>query len=46
MADDAIQREGDTSVRPDTCATIAEILKLNGYASAHIGKGGRAPSHR
>ena len=50
MADDAIQREvlpipdreyaapGYTSVRPNTCATIAEILKLNGYATAHVGK--------
>jgi arylsulfatase A-like enzyme len=29
---------GSTSVRPNTCATIAEILKLNGYATDHIGK--------
>jgi arylsulfatase A-like enzyme len=29
---------GSTSVRPNTCATIAEILKLNGYATAHIGR--------
>ncbi|MGW9568054.1 arylsulfatase [Prescottella equi] len=29
---------GYTSVRPDTCAPLAEILKLNGYATAHIGK--------
>ncbi|MBM4666156.1 sulfatase-like hydrolase/transferase [Rhodococcus hoagii] len=29
---------GYTSVRPDTCAPLAEILKLNGYATAHVGK--------
>src|SRR5262249_21343354 len=29
---------GYTSVRPNTCATIAETVKLNGYATAHFGK--------
>ncbi|NKS64060.1 sulfatase-like hydrolase/transferase [Rhodococcus hoagii] len=29
---------GYTSVRPDTCAPLAEILELNGYATAHVGK--------
>ncbi|MFC9517284.1 sulfatase-like hydrolase/transferase [Nocardiaceae bacterium NPDC056970] len=29
---------GYTSVRPDSCAPLAEILKLNGYATAHVGK--------
>jgi arylsulfatase A-like enzyme len=29
---------GYNSMRPNTCATIAEILKLNGYATAHVGK--------
>jgi arylsulfatase A-like enzyme len=25
-------------MRPNTCAPLAEILKLNGYATAHVGK--------
>ncbi|HET9767572.1 MAG TPA: arylsulfatase [Thermoanaerobaculia bacterium] len=29
---------GYTSVRPDSCAPLAEILKLNGYATAQFGK--------
>jgi arylsulfatase A-like enzyme len=29
---------GYTSMRPDTCAPLAEILKLNGYATAQFGK--------
>ena len=29
---------GYTSVRPNTCAPLAETLRLNGYATAHIGK--------
>lgn len=29
---------GYTSIRPNSCATIAEILKHNGYATAHFGK--------
>ncbi|MFM1725788.1 MULTISPECIES: arylsulfatase [Rhodococcus] len=29
---------GYTSVRPDTCAPLAEMLKLNGYATAQVGK--------
>lgn len=29
---------GYSSVRPNTCAPLAETLKLNGYATAHIGK--------
>src|SRR3954449_12411146 len=29
---------GYTSMRPNSCATIAEILKLNGYGTAHFGK--------
>ncbi len=35
---DGDRRAGYTSVRPDTCAPLAEILKLNGYATAHVGK--------
>jgi arylsulfatase A-like enzyme len=34
----ATSAPGYSSVRPNTCATIAEILKLNGYATAHVGK--------
>ncbi|WP_250030210.1 arylsulfatase [Paractinoplanes maris] len=29
---------GYTSVRPNTCAPLPEILRLNGYSTAHIGK--------
>lgn len=29
---------GYTSMRPNSCATIAEILRLNGYATGHFGK--------
>jgi arylsulfatase len=29
---------GYTSMRPNTCATFPEILKHNGYATAHFGK--------
>ncbi|PTR26601.1 arylsulfatase [Rhodococcus sp. OK519] len=29
---------GYTSVRPDTCAPLADVLRLNGYATAHVGK--------
>ena len=29
---------GYSSVRPNTCAPLAETLKLNGYATAQIGK--------
>jgi arylsulfatase A-like enzyme len=34
----ATSAPGYSSVRPNTCATVAEILKLNGYATAHVGK--------
>jgi arylsulfatase A-like enzyme len=34
----ATSAPGYTSMRPDTCATIAETLKLNGYSTAHFGK--------
>jgi arylsulfatase len=34
----ATSAPGYSSVRPNTCATIAEILELNGYATAHLGK--------
>ncbi len=34
----ATSAPGYTSIRPDTCATLAETLKLNGYSTAHFGK--------
>jgi arylsulfatase A-like enzyme len=34
----ATSAPGYSSMRPNTCATVAEIMKLNGYATAHIGK--------
>ena len=34
----ATSAPGYTSVRPDTCAPLAETLKLNGYSTAHFGK--------
>ena len=34
----ATSAPGYSSVRPNTCAPLAEILKLNGYATAHVGK--------
>ena len=34
----ATSAPGYTSIRPSTCATIAETLKLNGYSTAQFGK--------
>lgn len=34
----ATSAPGMTSVRPNTCAALPEILKLNGYSTAQIGK--------
>lgn len=34
----ATSAPGYTTMRPNTCAALPEILKLNGYATAHIGK--------
>ena len=34
----ATSAPGYTSVRPDDCASLAEILKLNGYSTAQFGK--------
>ncbi len=34
----ATSAPGYTSSRPNTCAPLAEILKLNGYSTAQIGK--------
>ncbi len=34
----ATSAPGQTSIRPNTCAALAETLKLNGYSTAQIGK--------
>ena len=34
----ATSAPGYNSIRPNTCAPLAETLRLNGYATAHIGK--------
>jgi arylsulfatase A-like enzyme len=34
----ATSAPGYSSLRPDTCATLAETLKLNGYSTAQFGK--------
>jgi len=34
----ATSAPGYTSIRPDSCAPLAEILKLNGYSTAQFGK--------
>src|SRR5256714_4019623 len=34
----ATSAPGYSSMRPNTCAPLAEILKLNGYSTAHVGK--------
>ncbi len=34
----ATSAPGYDSMRPDTCAPLAETLKLNGYSTAHFGK--------
>lgn len=38
VADMATSAPGYTSVRPNTAATIAETLRLNGYSTAQFGK--------
>ena len=38
IADFATSAPGYTAVRPNTAATVAETLKLNGYATAQFGK--------
>jgi arylsulfatase len=34
----ATSAPGNNSLRPNTCAPLAEVLKLNGYATAQFGK--------
>jgi arylsulfatase len=38
ITETATAAPGYTSIRPNTCAPLAEILKLNGYATAQFGK--------
>src|SRR5262245_11749284 len=40
----ATSAPGYTSMRPNSAATIAEILKLNGYSTAHFGKCHEVPT--
>ncbi|WP_198349221.1 MULTISPECIES: arylsulfatase [Ramlibacter] len=40
----ATSAPGYTSVRPDNCAPLAQILKLNGYATAQFGKCHEVPT--
>jgi arylsulfatase len=40
----ATSAPGYTSVRPNTCAPLAETLKLNGYATAQFGKCHEVPA--
>src|SRR6266576_3989680 len=40
----ATSAPGYTSMRPNTCAPLAEILKLNGYATAQFGKCHEVPT--
>jgi arylsulfatase len=44
VADMATSSPGYTSVRPKTAATVAEILKLNGYSTAQYGKCHEVPT--
>src|SRR5215510_15908583 len=38
ITENATSAPGNNSIRPNTCAPLAEILKLNGYSTAQIGK--------
>src|SRR5437868_303029 len=38
ITENATSAPGNSSIRPNTCAPLAEILKLNGYSTAQIGK--------
>jgi arylsulfatase len=40
----ATSAPGYTSMRPNTAATVAETLKLNGYSTAHFGKCHEVPT--
>src|SRR6187401_783727 len=38
ITENATSAPGNSSMRPNTCAPLAEILKLNGYSTAQFGK--------
>ena len=38
ITENATSAPGNSSIRPNTCAPLAETLKLNGYSTAQIGK--------
>jgi len=44
VSDMATAAPGYTSVRPNTAATVAETLRLNGYSTAQLGKCHEVPS--
>jgi arylsulfatase len=44
VSDMATAAPGYTSKRPNTAATIAEMLRLNGYSTAQLGKAHEAPT--
>ncbi|HVK60666.1 MAG TPA: arylsulfatase [Bdellovibrionales bacterium] len=38
ITENATSAPGNSSIRPNTCAPLAEVLKLNGYSTAQFGK--------
>jgi len=44
ITETATSAPGYSGVRPNTCATLPEILRLNGYATAHFGKCHEVPA--
>jgi arylsulfatase len=40
----ATNMPGNTGIRPDSCATVAQILKLNGYSTGAFGKMHQTPA--
>jgi arylsulfatase len=38
ITENATSAPGNSSIRPNSCAPLAEILKLNGYSTAQFGK--------
>ena len=43
IAEVATSARGYTGVRPDDCATLAQVLRMNGYATAAFGKMHQTP---
>ena len=44
MAEVATGAPGNDSVRPNTVATVAEMLRLNGYSTGCVGKAHQTPA--